>query len=176
MGTGLSGARYDAYTTQVLRRYGFDQNNRQSADQFKADAVLWAGAFNMSLRDIDRMCALFVLSQRAAIGLLGYLIAIKVKCPRRFSELRKNDIATHTVCSEALRALVRDKSNPVPTQWPDFLFLGLAELHQIHAGAIQPMEATTLDRFGSEILGRMGDLNRSFLIIANLLDLPIESF
>lgn len=167
---------YEAYATQVLQRYGFDQNNRLGADQFKKDAVLWAGAFQMSLRDIDRMCALFVLAQRAATGLLGYLIAIKVKYPSRFSDLRRNDAATHTVCSKDLQALVRDKSDPVSPRWPDLLFLGLAELHQFHAGAIQSNEATTFRRFGSEIFGRIGSLDQVFMSTANLLDLPIESF
>lgn len=170
--------RYESYVAQRLGRYGFDQQPRSGVDAFKAEASAWARAFEMSLRDIDRMCALFVLAGRPTTSLLVYVIALKVKFPRRFSALRRNSTASHMECAQALMALVPPGSGgPLNGfRWPEALFVGLAELHQVVAGTMPHEQATTLNKDGQMLVGRLGSLDGCFVAVANWLDFPIESY
>lgn len=176
--TGANGddARHAAYTEHTLARYGFTQAAQQSAESFKKDVVFWTGAFAMSLREIERMCALFVLSNRQHSGLLGYLIATKIKFPKTFSNLRQNIASTHIECSETLLALSTGKPINDSSPWGDILLVGLAELHKIQAGAISPADAPTFKEYRHDILGSTNNPSRAIMAAANSIDLPIESF
>lgn len=176
IGTNGSDARHYAFAKHVLERYGFTGEDRQGIESFRNDIVFWTGAFAMSLRDIDRMCALFVMANRAYTSLLVYLIATKIKYPKRFTNLRKNDIKTHIECNEALHTLVNGRSINSHSSWGDILLVGLAELHQVQAGLIQQNDAHTLIAYQADFIGRMGRGSDSFFATANHLDLQIESF
>ncbi|MBT9477164.1 P-loop NTPase fold protein [Polaromonas sp.] len=176
IGTNGSDARHDAFANHVLERYGFNNEDRQGVEAFRNDIVIWIGAFSMSLRDIDRMCALFVMADRPYTGLLGYLIATKIKHPKRFTNLRKNDTKTHIECNEALQNIVNGRSINSQSTWGDILLVGLAELHQVQAKLIEQKDAHTFLEYQAEFIGRMGRYTNNFIATANHLDLQIESF
>lgn len=176
VGVNGSDAHHEAYLRHVLTQYGFPQKVEPSVEAFINDAVIWVHKFAMSLRDIDRMCALFVMSNRSHTSALTYLIATKIKHPKRFSNLRKNDHKTQIECSEFLRGLTIIKSIDDSSNWEDVVLIGLSELHQIHAGVIQQKDATTLFAQQVELIGRSANYASVLTTIANCLDLPIESF
>ncbi len=175
-GAGHSDNRVIAYTDRVLSRYGFDSKANWNVESVRQDFVFWATAFNLSLRDIDRMCALFVLANRNNTALLAYLIATKVKHPRRFAGIRRNDSATHLECSKTLLALAGNKEAVSSDDWPDTMLVSLAQMHQIQRGDIESKDATMFNRWRTETCGNFRDVGRAFVVTANAIDLPIESY
>ena len=124
----------------------------------------------MSLREIERACALHVLAEGRSDGVLDYLIATKVKYPARFAKLRRNDRETLVGCSEWLESLIVDKA---VDRWPDNLIRGLVELHQIQAGTLTEDKAVMLKEHARHIVGRRRSTSRALSDAANLIDLPI---
>lgn len=63
-----------------------------------------AAIFNLSLREIERGCTLFALSDMRQPGLRAYLIALKLKSPGQYADLVEVDHAAsaHQACWERL--------------------------------------------------------------------------
>jgi len=71
----------------VLRRFKYQDNFEKVATA----ATVWALVFDLSLRDIERMCSLYFLSGRSWPGLVTYLAAMKLKHPQTFAGFRSQE-------------------------------------------------------------------------------------
>lgn len=120
-------------STPPWRGYGFPQSEKKEfALAFAACAVV----FDLSLRDIERGCALYVLAERRWAGLLAYLIALKLRGPGWFQALRHRDLATHQQCENYLHTeLNRPDRMGEPAAWPGCYFNALATLHRLALGS-----------------------------------------
>ncbi|WP_426400992.1 KAP family P-loop NTPase fold protein (plasmid) [Ralstonia sp. R-29] len=88
------------FVSHVLRRYAY-----QDADGDLAYLLtIWAEAFELSLREIERACALCFLVQPRWLGLLSFLVALRVKDPDLFDGIRRDD----SEANDRAVALLRD--------------------------------------------------------------------
>ena len=71
----------------VLRRFKYQDNFEKVATA----ATVWALVFDLSLRDIERLCSLYFLSGRGWPGLATYLAAMKLKHPQTFAGFRSQE-------------------------------------------------------------------------------------
>ncbi|QEZ48997.1 KAP family P-loop NTPase fold protein [Cupriavidus oxalaticus] len=124
-----------AFVDAALQRYGYLEDGGEFAHCLAACAVL----FNLSLRDIERACALYLLSGARWQGLMAYLIALKIKRPEIFRRLRARDDR------EALIECIRELS-PVGRRpefdgdinlWPASYFNLLKELLALQPAALR---------------------------------------
>ncbi|KAI3611865.1 hypothetical protein D8I24_0023 (plasmid) [Cupriavidus necator H850] len=117
----------------TLSRYGLQgPPAKEFAHAFAACAVV----FDLSLRDIERGCALYLLAERRWAGLLAYLIALKLRRPGWFEGLRRGDSLTHQQCEGHLHTELnqRDRMGE-PADWPGCYFNALAALHRLALGS-----------------------------------------
>ncbi|MHA6896380.1 KAP family P-loop NTPase fold protein [Ralstonia pseudosolanacearum] len=87
------------FVNATLQRYGYVDKDRDLEDALAACAV----ALNLSLRDIERACALFFLAKSPWHGLLAYLAALKVKHPALFDGVRTRDHHSLQECRRLLQ-------------------------------------------------------------------------
>lgn len=58
-----SGSHYESkFIEDVLNRYGFAAHQQLMVDSFRTELLEWVVALNLSLRDVERACTLFVMS------------------------------------------------------------------------------------------------------------------
>jgi hypothetical protein len=164
-----------AFIKDVLSRYGFATTQAKLVEDLRADLFQWAIAADMSLRDIERACALFVMSNSSRTGFIVYLIVLKIKYPALYERLVRNDISAHNDAINLLAPLVHEK-NPVEMQWPDLYFQCLLELHQAKLGAIQIDQAICLAKYRAQLFGFNSINERIFSDAFNCIDLPVENF
>ncbi|SDC19380.1 KAP family P-loop domain-containing protein [Cupriavidus sp. YR651] len=105
-----------------------------------------ASVFDLSLRDIERGCTLFALSEHQIPQLSAYLIALKLKRPELFARLAdpgQSGIEAHTACKAFLRAevdtLTRQLGQPVSSRYqvpfPGSYLFALSLIHTLVAGS-----------------------------------------
>ncbi|WP_211606156.1 P-loop NTPase fold protein [Paraburkholderia nemoris] len=116
------------FVKSVLERYGFDRNTQGSAQEFAPELAAWVVALQLSLRDVQRACALYVMANTSWTGLVAYLIALKINRPSLFAKIHAGSSATHQECQQWLSTLV-DQSPDGDKSWPGTYFQALAELH-----------------------------------------------
>lgn len=75
------------FVSHVLRRYTYEDQDGNLA-YFLA---IWAEAFHLSLREIERTCALCFLVPPRWLGLLSFLVALRIKYPDVFEGIRRDD-------------------------------------------------------------------------------------
>lgn len=102
------GHRLKQYALTVLRRFKY-----ASADDSLAYAMtVWALVFDLSLRDMERVCALYFLSGRNWPGLVTFLAAVKLRQPALFDGLRRSDRDSFGHASAQVMAAVARVSAP----------------------------------------------------------------
>jgi hypothetical protein len=176
VGTQEHDSQVSEYAIRVLARYGIDSKQLAAANHFREDVVFWAKWFGLSLRDIDRMCALFVMADSAYAIPLSYLIALKVRYPNRFTAVRQGNSATHRQCSDELRRILESAEGAKLPEWEKTTLIGMSEMHQVLCGQISLEKSEVLKDRNAEIFGRSMDIARVFKRLTNAIDLPIESF
>lgn len=111
-------------------------------DSFVAAFTACAAVFDLSPRDIERGCSLYVLSGSDRLALLkAYLIALKLRQPSLYRGLGliEEQQAAHRKCAERLALEVRETDSverrlvPGP-RFPDSYFYALLCLHRELAG------------------------------------------
>ncbi|WP_197339757.1 P-loop NTPase fold protein [Ralstonia solanacearum] len=98
-------ARSFVYAT--LLRYGYEDKMAR----YNGHLAVCAVALDLSLRDVERACALLFLSETSWDGLKVFLAALKVKHPGIFYGLRVGDTEANVACLALLgraRALVEN--------------------------------------------------------------------
>lgn len=88
------------FVTHVLRRYQYDDKN----GDLGYFLTVWVEGFDLSLREIERACAMCFLVTPQWLGLLGFLVAFRIKHPELFDAIRRDD---STAAERAMR-LVND--------------------------------------------------------------------
>ncbi|WP_081070226.1 P-loop NTPase fold protein [Burkholderia cepacia] len=79
------------YIGSTLHRLGFPENN-SSVIEFIDSFSVWQAALGLTMREIERGCALFAYAQhRGAEGLLAYFITLKIKRPDLYEGLLMNN-------------------------------------------------------------------------------------
>lgn len=102
------GHRLKQFATAVLRRFKYT-----SADDSLAYAItVWALAFGLSLRDMERVCALYFLSDRHWPGVITFLAAAKLRHPELLDGLRRNEREAYGRAASLIQAAVVRVSAP----------------------------------------------------------------
>jgi hypothetical protein len=163
------------FIKDVLNRYGFTASQAKLVESLIADFSQWAVAADMSLRDIERACALFVMSNVPNTGFIVYLIVLKIKRPALYDRLTRNDASAHKEAIDLLSSLIHEK-NTNEMQWPDIYFKMLQELHQLQLGGDLVTDGC-FAKHGPQLLGWRGfDRARTFSAAFNHIDLPVETY
>lgn len=164
-----------AFIKDVINRYGFASTQAKLTDNLTADLSQWVVAADMSLRDIERACALFVMSNAPQTGFIVYLIVLKIKRPALYKRLTCNDASAHKEAADRLAPLIHEK-NPNEMQWSDIYFKTLQELHQLQLGD-PATEAICLAMYGNRLFGWQGfDKKHTFSKAFGSIDLPVETY
>lgn len=164
------------FITDVLKRYGFNATQATLADNFRTDILQWVTAADLSLRDIERACALFVMSNLPTTGFIAYLITLKIKYPALYERLVRNDASAHKNAIDLLSHLIH-VNDPEHMDWPDNYFKMLQESHQLQLGGDPAIDAPCLTKFRYEIFNRRGfNRERTFSDAFNRIDLPVENY
>ncbi|MCL1622607.1 P-loop NTPase fold protein [Ralstonia pseudosolanacearum] len=75
------------FVGHVLRRYAYDDKN----GNLGYFLTVWVEGFDLSLREIERACAMCFLVTPQWFGLLSFLVALRVKHPELFDAIRRDD-------------------------------------------------------------------------------------
>lgn len=174
------------FITDVIKRYEFEQeimmgNSRDlvcttPSNNFVNDLTVWAIVEDLSLREIEHACALFVMSNTQHTGLIAYLIALKIKHPTLYKELTENKRSGHKKARNNLSDLIQNNS-PDDREFPYKYFKALDELHALQLCEIKMESADNLrqlggDFFGSTSFSKLHTFSNAF----NLIDLPVETY
>ena len=92
-----------AFIKLTMKKYKFKRDNGEH-DGFIAHLRLWAKYFKMSLRDIEKVVALYSFSGLIGEGngILIYLISLKIKTPDLYKKLVLGDIEAHETAKKML--------------------------------------------------------------------------
>ena len=164
------------FIKEVLNRYGFSVSQATLVENFTGDLSQWAVASDMSLRDIERACALFVMSNEPTTGFIAYLIMLKIKHLALYERLVRNDASAHNEAMGLLSPLIHGK-NPEEMNWPDYYFKSLQELHQLQLGGDPATDAPCFSMHSGHLFGwRSFNKKTTFSQAFNRIDLPVENY
>lgn len=164
-----------AFIANVLNRYGFNSSQATLVDEFKNDLSQWVVTENMSLRDIERACALFVMS-KASNGFISYLIMLKIKHPALYERLLRNELSAHEEAMVRLSPLIPHKM-PNDMDWPENYFKTIQELHKLQLGGDPSTDAPCFIAKGAALVGfRAFNKENTFSNGFNRIDLPVETY
>lgn len=169
--------RIERFIANTLNEYRLTSVAREAIERFTKDCTVWAHVFNMSLRDIEQMCTLFVLSKFDTRGLCTYLMALKVMHPKIFAKIRKSESDAH---KEAIKLLIAGKPNAEQNaeDYPDNIIIAIRELHNaVAAGQEQHPIDGQFSKHWRYLVGpqAFSSRNRALLKISEIIDLPIFS-
>lgn len=154
------------FVNNVLSRYGLNVGIGYELSQ-------WAIALEMSLRDIERACAYFVLANAQKNGLIAYLIALKLKRPTLYTKLSKRERGAHEEARQLVSEFIQVKEME-SMNWPDLYFQCIYDLHTLQLGG-SSQETPVFNRHSSDLLGYRGfNRNTTFARAFDKLDLPVE--
>lgn len=174
--TYSSGNSMKVFIKDVLSRYGFTVSQSNLVNSITAVLSQWAIATDMSLRDIERACALFVMANSSQPELFIYLIVLKVKRQSLYERLVRNDVNAHKEAADLLTPLIHEKKQS-EMRWPDYYFKALQELHQLQIGVEPSTEPNCLSKYGQQLFGRGGfDIESTFASAFNRIELPVENY
>lgn len=165
------------YIPSVLDRLGFDGRD-SVASRFAQAFTLWQAAAGLTMRDIERGCALFSYARyREAEGLLAYFITLKLKRPDLFAGMLAN---SHTAFKEAQEWLNQTRfaqnSNDLVRRASDY-FNTLDLMHSLKLGTKlsgnkEDGWAFDFSFVGSDV--RAKTIEEAFKIYLLQIDLPID--
>lgn len=163
------------FIKEVLNRYGFSDSQVTLVKNFTDDLAQWAVAADMSLRDIERACALFVMSNSPTTGFIAYLIMLKIKYSGLYERLVRNDASAHKEAMDLLSPLIHEKITS-EMYWPDSYFKSLQELHKLQLGGDPATDAPCFNQHGGQLFGWRGfNKETTFSQAFNRIDLPVET-
>ncbi|WP_175838675.1 KAP family P-loop NTPase fold protein [Burkholderia anthina] len=169
------GSQANDFFARELSRYGFDPSQNRAVADFHTAALIWVQAARMSLRDMEKMCALFALSGPIGpAGLLAYLIALKLRAPSIFDGLLRNDHDSHRAATEWINGYAAGAG----FDGDSTEVIYLAAVRELHFGLVAPNETERKHLTGgiaNWILGQMGPSpERAFAIVLKRIDLTLE--
>ncbi|WP_157003050.1 KAP family P-loop NTPase fold protein [Ralstonia sp. A12] len=91
------------FVAHVLRRYNFQDNSGDLGRYL----TVWAEAFHLSLRDVERASAMCFLVEPRWPALLTFLVALRVKHPELFDGIRRDDSEANEQGVALLQEVVR---------------------------------------------------------------------
>jgi hypothetical protein len=162
-----------SYCYQLIGRYVDGQVNTTKFDTFVNEMTLWATQFDMSLRDVEKAISLYMFTNLSQVGLLAYMIALKLMKPDVFYGILKEDPQAHQTQIEWIeQSLLTTKEG----NWLEISFQGLREIHRRAIG----MEASTDNNVLRGVAMLSGNQHYypfgiSMTYIAGLIDIPLES-
>ncbi|WP_176080764.1 KAP family P-loop NTPase fold protein [Paraburkholderia tropica] len=164
------------FFTRELSRYGFDLQQNRAVAGFHAAALIWVRAARLSLRDMEKMCALFALSGPITpSGLLAYLITLKLREPSIFDGLLRDDRDSHKAATEWINGCV----NGVGFASDSSEATHLAALRELHFGWLAPDKTERKHLTGHTanwIVGETGlSFERAFAVVLARIDLTLEA-
>ncbi|MFM0742177.1 P-loop NTPase fold protein [Paraburkholderia xenovorans] len=174
------------FVPNTLLRYGFDVSNPNTdptVKKFLGHLCPWVDRAKLSLRDVDRACALFALAHdKDSAGLLAYLITLKIKQPDLFESLLVNSVEADKNCIAWINKFrVAEKSPQLASKLresPNWYFQCLTELHALRQSYAtgSPSIATNLDLEPSSILGEGANRHRHRAIemVLRQIDLSLD--
>ncbi|MEX4003605.1 P-loop NTPase fold protein [Paraburkholderia sp. EG285A] len=82
--------------------------NRPDSEDFLRGLVFWRDFAELSLRDVERACALFAYREKATYGyFIAYLAILKLKCPAIFDRLLNGDLSASVDAQDWISSLLR---------------------------------------------------------------------
>lgn len=160
------------FINDVFSRYGLSSNSKV-CDDFSHELSRWAIALEMSLRDIERGCAYFVMANPQKTGLIAYLIALKIKLPALYSRLSKSERSAHEEARQLVSKFIQVK-DVNSMNWPDLYFQAIYDLHSLQLGG-NTQETPVFNKHSADFFGSRGfDRDTSFARVFDKLDLPVE--
>lgn len=166
------------FVADVVNRYGFGDSRRDAVSNLVHVLADWVAPANLSLRDIERACALIVMSnalEKRGMEFLVYVVVLKIKYPGLYERLVRNEEAAHR---EAIGLLAKQYSPDIPPneiQWPKLYFKMLHEIHLRYLSAGAGVSTPCLDKYGVQFLP-LGDGEKYFSWAFNKIDLPVEDY
>lgn len=181
------------YIANVLKRYKFetkedvktenhgvtkfDHFEDNYANDFKKYLTFCAIAMDMSLRDIEHACALFVMANviNEQTGFIAYLISMKINDVDLYTRLSRNESHAHEAAAERLASWI-DLEKLRQNDWPTIYFKVLQELHLYYANKKKPGNAEKyhyLSEYQNKIFDSFG-CETLFQRVFDMIDLPIE--
>ena len=164
------------YISAVLERFGFSDKDA-SCYAFSEYFSLWVILAGLSLREVERACALYAYAQlKGAERLLAYLITLKVKRPDLFAGVLQKDRKAFLDARQWILALQEksDKNEQVRNYAGHFE--SLLAIHESIANGMalsDPRgEKYHLTDLGSDVRAR--SFPGAFETYANQIDLPID--
>lgn len=168
--TGIN-KRLINYCEHVMQNYGQATNN-QMVNVFVETLAFWSTQFGLSLRDIEKAFALYMLSNRVhAMRLLAYLIALKIKKPDVFYGILKSDQIAHKKQITEFEKIIAAMHDEVGVVRGEYQVV--QELHRRAIG-IAPNEALSQEIRRFIDMGRYNSLGEAFVYIAGSIDIPLE--
>ncbi|WP_081938410.1 P-loop NTPase fold protein [Burkholderia pyrrocinia] len=178
------------YIASTLRRLDLDERNTYVSD-FIDFFTVWQVAAGLTMREIERGCALFAYArQRGAEGLLAYLITVKIKRPDLYEGLLQNSRSAVGEARDWCSAVYGSRStNKLVTKASKY-FRALDMVHAVQQGQdvatariqanqkfnfpteIQGINEFDLDDLGSDVRGT--NIPEVFAFYLRQIDLPIE--
>ncbi|RLA84879.1 MAG: hypothetical protein DRG78_00140 [Epsilonproteobacteria bacterium] len=96
------------FVNLTMGKYKFELSS--TTDSFAESIIFMAYYFNLSLRDIEKSCALYAFAYplKDYLHLLVYVIILKVKNIELFNKLVVGDISAHIEAKNTIENLIRD--------------------------------------------------------------------
>lgn len=110
------------FVDHVLKRYTYDDQDSELSYLLTA----WAEGFHLSLREIERVCALCFLAPRRQLGLLTFLVALRVKYPEVFEGIQRDETRAYERATAILQEVNARAAQP--EEWISAYTLSLIHL------------------------------------------------
>ncbi|HEF4837354.1 TPA: hypothetical protein SAO52_002074 [Burkholderia vietnamiensis] len=164
------------YISAVLERFGFSDKDA-SCYAFSEYLALWVTLAGLSLREVERACALYAYARlKGAERLLAYLITLKVKRPDLFSRVLQKDQKVFLEARDWIVTLQQKIGKNEQVRNYAGHFESLAAIHEYVANGIvlsDPRgEKYHLTDLGSDVRAR--SFAGAFETYASEIDLPID--
>jgi hypothetical protein len=173
---GPHGSQVKDFLARELSRYGFNPAQIRSLQAFRDAAAIWVRAEGMSLRDMEKMCALFALSGPIGpAGLLAYLITLKLRAPSIFDGLLRGDHSAHRAAAEWIQTRFASAGFDEDTAEGEYLIA----LGVLHFALLDPDKPAARKQLSQQvinwILGEGGfSIDRAFPVVLARIDLSFE--
>ncbi|MDB0573908.1 KAP family NTPase [Ralstonia solanacearum] len=110
------------FVSHVLCRYDYEDGGGELGHHL----TVWVEAFHLSLREIERACAMCFLVRPRWPALLTFLVALRVKYPELYEGIRRDDSQANERGIALLREVVQQIARP--GEWVSEYVLALVQL------------------------------------------------
>ncbi len=168
------------YIASVLQRLGFDERSTVSA-RFARSFALWQVTLGLTMRDIERGCALFAYARiREAEEVLAYLIALKLKRPDIFGGMLANSRTAFKDAQNWINNARSAQADNETVKVASDYFETLNWMHSIQLGediTTKTLATVNNKRLDFKLLGsgiRTNNVPDTFKLYLRQIDLPID--